>query len=77
MTGYKATRSQMGDMANSLQRDPQLESILAGRKKDLGISETGASSPLQKSLFCNVSKFRRETRKEIGIFATLVRLSEA
>ena len=35
--GYKAARSQMGDMANSLQRDPQLESLLAGRRKDLGI----------------------------------------
>ena len=29
MSGYKATRSAMGDMAKSLQRDPQLESILA------------------------------------------------
>ena len=37
MSGYKATRSAMGDMAKSLERDPQLESILAGRKKDLGI----------------------------------------
>ena len=29
MSGYKATRSAMGDMAKSLERDPQLESILA------------------------------------------------
>jgi len=36
-SGYKAARSQMGDMANSLQRDPQLESMLAIRKKELGI----------------------------------------
>jgi hypothetical protein len=36
--GYKATRSAMGDMAKSLERDPQLESILANRKKDLGIA---------------------------------------
>ncbi|GLS35716.1 hypothetical protein GCM10010869_13050 [Mesorhizobium tianshanense] len=44
MAGYKATRSAMGDMARSLQRDPQLESILAGRKQDLGISfESGRS----------------------------------
>jgi hypothetical protein len=28
MSGYKATRSMMGDMAKSLERDPQLESIL-------------------------------------------------
>ena len=37
MSGYKATRSAMGDMAKSLERDPQLESILASRKKELGI----------------------------------------
>lgn len=37
MSGYKATRAAMGDMAKSLERDPQLESILAGRKRDLGI----------------------------------------
>ena len=38
MSGYKATRSAMGDMAKSLERDPQLESILANRKRDLGIA---------------------------------------
>jgi hypothetical protein len=37
MAGYKATRSAMGDMAKSLERDPQLESILTNRKRDLGI----------------------------------------
>ncbi len=37
MSGYKTTRSAMGDMAKSLERDPQLESILEGRKRDLGI----------------------------------------
>lgn len=37
MSGYKATRLAMGDMAKSLERDPQLESILEGRKRDLGI----------------------------------------
>jgi hypothetical protein len=37
MSGYKATRSAMGDMAKSLERDPQLESILANRKQALGI----------------------------------------
>jgi Ti-type conjugative transfer relaxase TraA len=37
MSGYKATRSAMGDMAKSLERDPQLESILANRKLELGI----------------------------------------
>ncbi len=44
MSGYKATRSAMGDMAKSLERDPQLESILANRKRELGISfESGRS----------------------------------
>jgi hypothetical protein len=38
MSGYKATRSAMGDMAKSLERDPQLESILASRRRDLGIA---------------------------------------
>jgi hypothetical protein len=38
MSGYRSTRSAMGDMAKSLERDPQLESILANRKRDLGIA---------------------------------------
>jgi Ti-type conjugative transfer relaxase TraA len=38
ISGYRATRSAMGDMAKSLERDPQIESILEGRKRDLGIS---------------------------------------
>lgn len=42
--GYKATRVQMGDMARSLERDPQLESLLASRKKELGISLTTGRS---------------------------------
>ncbi|MGJ4896678.1 MULTISPECIES: Ti-type conjugative transfer relaxase TraA [unclassified Bradyrhizobium] len=37
-SGYKANRSVMGDMAKSLERDPQLESILANRKRELGIA---------------------------------------
>jgi len=37
MSGYKATRAAMSDMAKSFERDPQLESILANRKRDLGI----------------------------------------
>ncbi len=37
MTAYEATRTQMGEMAKSLQRDPQLESLLANRKAELGI----------------------------------------
>ena len=38
IAGYKATRSAMGDMARSLERDPQMESILANRKWELGIA---------------------------------------
>jgi hypothetical protein len=38
MSGYRATRSAMGDMAKSLERDPQLESILENRKRELGIA---------------------------------------
>jgi hypothetical protein len=42
MSGYKTTQSAMGDMAKSLERDPQLESILENRKRALGIEmETG------------------------------------
>jgi Ti-type conjugative transfer relaxase TraA len=37
MSGYQATRSAMSDMAKSLERDPQLESLLANHKKALGI----------------------------------------
>jgi hypothetical protein len=44
MSGYKATRSAMGDMAKSLERDPQLESILANRKRELGITISSGSS---------------------------------
>jgi hypothetical protein len=41
---HKATRRAMGDMAKSLERDPQLESILANRKRELGIGiESGRS----------------------------------
>jgi len=38
LSGYKATRSMMGDMAKSLERDPQMESLLANRKRELGIT---------------------------------------
>jgi Ti-type conjugative transfer relaxase TraA len=44
MSGYKATRSAMGNMAKSLERDPQLESILANRKRELGITISSGRS---------------------------------
>jgi hypothetical protein len=37
LSGCKATRSAMGAMAKSLERDPQLESLLAKRTAELGI----------------------------------------
>jgi Ti-type conjugative transfer relaxase TraA len=44
MSGFNATRSSMGDMAKSLERDPQMESLLANRKRELGIGiESGRS----------------------------------
>jgi Ti-type conjugative transfer relaxase TraA len=36
-SGYKAARAEMGNMAKKLERDPQMESLLEGRKKQLGI----------------------------------------
>ncbi|MER9526064.1 Ti-type conjugative transfer relaxase TraA [Mesorhizobium sp. M0292] len=38
MSGYKSTRSAMSDMAKSLERDPQLEPLLANRRRELGIN---------------------------------------
>jgi Ti-type conjugative transfer relaxase TraA len=38
MSGYRATRAAMGDMAKGLERDPQLESLLDNRKRELGIA---------------------------------------
>ena len=38
MSGYKSTRLAMSDMVKSLERDPQLESLLANRKRELGIN---------------------------------------
>ncbi|MCO6387767.1 Ti-type conjugative transfer relaxase TraA [Aliihoeflea sp. 40Bstr573] len=37
-SGYRSTRAWMGDMAKSLERDPQMESLLANRRRELGIS---------------------------------------
>ena len=37
-SAYRSTRSAMGDMARSLERDPQLESLLDNRKRELGIA---------------------------------------
>ena len=44
ISSFHATRSKMSDMAKSLQRDPQLESLLANRKSELGIGTSGGRS---------------------------------
>jgi len=50
-SGYRATRAAMGDMAKGLERDPQLESVLASRRKDLGIAfESGGRLGQQLAL---------------------------
>jgi hypothetical protein len=36
-SGYRAARKEMGNMAMSLERDAQMESLLQGRKRELGI----------------------------------------
>ncbi|MGE4483087.1 Ti-type conjugative transfer relaxase TraA [Acidocella sp.] len=36
-SGHRAARAELGNMVDGLQRDPQLESLLATRKKQLGI----------------------------------------
>lgn len=38
ISGYRSIRAEMGNMVAGLERDPQLESLLEGRKRDLGIS---------------------------------------
>ena len=49
MGSYRATRSKMSEMAKSLKRDPQLESLLANRKSELGI-DTASSRSLGRDL---------------------------
>lgn len=41
---YRSARFEMASMAKSLQRDPQLESLLANRKAELGIGMTSGRS---------------------------------
>lgn len=51
--GMKRIKSDMGAMANSLQRDPQLESILAIRKQQLGIGHLPDDS-IRRSLALSI-----------------------
>lgn len=50
-------RESMAGMAKSLQRDPQLESLLRNRKKDLGLTSQG-SAPLSHDLQEHLSPSR-------------------
>jgi len=57
----------MGDMARSLERDPQMESILANRKIELGISfETGRRLSLELA-FAHGLDLGRGRGRGIGI----------
>src|SRR6202008_940878 len=67
MSSYRATRSTMGDMARGLERDPQMESILANRKIELGISfETGRRLSLELA-FAHGLDLGRDRGRGIGI----------
>jgi Ti-type conjugative transfer relaxase TraA len=58
--GYEATRSAMGDMARSLERDPQLESLLENRKRELGIAfESGRRLGLELAFSLGIDLGRR------------------
>ncbi|WP_292326902.1 hypothetical protein, partial [Mesorhizobium sp.] len=59
MASYKSTRSVMSDMAKSLERDPQLESLLANHKKALGIQvESGRRLGLELALNHGIGRGR-------------------
>ena len=48
ISGYRATHSAIGDMARSLERDPQLEPLLENRKRELGLAfESGRRRGLE------------------------------
>ncbi|WP_430448206.1 Ti-type conjugative transfer relaxase TraA [Rhodophyticola sp.] len=53
MSDYRSTRAEMGEMAKSLQRDPQLESLLANRKAALGISMDSCRRLGAELAFCH------------------------
>jgi hypothetical protein len=73
ISGYRATRSAMGDMARSLERDPQLESILANRKRELGIAfESGRRIGLELAFSHGIDLGRG---RDIGIWSIHLRPS--
>jgi Ti-type conjugative transfer relaxase TraA len=63
ISGYRSARSAMGDMARSLERDPQLESLLANRKRELGISfESGRRLSLELAFSHGIDLGRGRSR---------------
>jgi hypothetical protein len=51
MQGRKAIRNEMASMAKSLEKDPQMDSLLANRKAELGITfDTGRSLGVELAL---------------------------
>jgi Ti-type conjugative transfer relaxase TraA len=63
ISGYRSARSAMGDMARSLERDPQLESLLADRKRELGIAfESGHRLGLELALSHGIDLGRGRSR---------------
>jgi Ti-type conjugative transfer relaxase TraA len=49
ISGYRSARSAMGDMARSLERDPQLESLLANRKRSSASRSSQAAGSASNS----------------------------
>jgi hypothetical protein len=65
ISAYRATRSAMGNMAKNLERDPQLESILANRKRELGIAFESGRRLGQELAFTHGLDIGRGRRLEI------------
>ena len=63
ISGYRSARSAMGDMARSLERDPQLELLLATRKHELGIAfESGRRLGLELAFSHGIDLGRGRSR---------------
>ncbi|MGA2994818.1 Ti-type conjugative transfer relaxase TraA [Bradyrhizobium sp.] len=63
ISGYRSARSAMGDMARSLERDPRLESLLANRKRELGIAlESGRRLGLELAFSHGIDLGRGRSR---------------
>ena len=52
--GERHIRNSMGQMAKGLERDPQVESILTGKKVQLGIGGLGSTASLTRQLAMSI-----------------------